>query len=366
MSLPLRDDYDEILRSGITLLDVRAPVEFEHGTFAAAVNCPLLDNDQRAQVGKRYKDEGQEAAIALGHQLVDDVKRAERVEQWTTLAKQSPDLHLYCARGGLRSDISQQWMADAGFTIPRIVGGYKALRKHGIRVVEDSVNSLDVVVVSGRTGTAKTRLIQQRDDSVDLEGLANHRGSAFGRWPSPQPTQATFENALACDFLKLRAANVRQLVFEDEGRNVGRAAIPTSVVDKTSVAPIAVIEATVEQRVEETVTGYITESLAAWTERAPANEGFDAFAEALLQSLDRIRKRLGSRDHAEVRMMMVDAITQHRTRDDQTAHADWIRKLLTDYYDPMYDYQLSARQDRIVFSGSREAVNDWLDERLSR
>ena len=111
------------------MLDTRAPVEFVKGAFPGAVNIPLMNDAEREQIGLRYKQQGQDAAIALGHQLVSGETKAARIRAWADFAHRHPDGCLYCFRGGLRSRIARQWIQEeAGIDYPRVAGGYKAMR----------------------------------------------------------------------------------------------------------------------------------------------------------------------------------------------------------------------------------------------
>ena len=131
----------------------------------------------------------------------------------------NPDGYLYCFRGGLRSQIVQQWLkSEAGIDYPRVVGGYKAMRTFLLETTEQAVAECDFVLVGGMTGTGKTEVLAQLGNAVDLEAHANHRGSSFGKRASAQPAQIDFENVLAIDLLKRRAAGQQQFVLEDEAR----------------------------------------------------------------------------------------------------------------------------------------------------
>lgn len=121
-------DYRDIFLNDRPMMDTRAPVEFVKGAFPGVVNLPLMTDDERQRVGTCYKQQGQQAAIVLGHELVSGAIKAERVEQWAQFARANPDGYLYCFRGGLRSQIVQQWLHEAGLDYPRVGGGYKAMR----------------------------------------------------------------------------------------------------------------------------------------------------------------------------------------------------------------------------------------------
>ena len=203
---------------------MRAPVEFALGALPNAENLPLTNDEEREQIGITYARDGQDAAIKLGHELVSGDTRDERVAAWHAFVDTHPDAHIYCARGGLRSRISQEWLAADGVDVPRIEGGFKAVRKLCMDVLESAPKEKPLVVVGGRTGCAKTVLINERTDTLDLEALANHRSSAFGARETPQPTQISFENSLATAYLRHDAG---MLVLEDESCNMGRLILPT-------------------------------------------------------------------------------------------------------------------------------------------
>ena len=214
-------DYRTLLLQGAPLLDVRAPVEFAGGSLPSATNRPLLTDAERHLVGKRYKERGEGAAIELGNELVRDRVREERVGGWAGFCRDHPTGgYLCCHRGGLRSRTAQDWIeGEIGVRYPLVEGGYKALRRFLIDELTRALDpaAADLVVVGGRTGSGKTRAIEALGGesewegkggvgcSVDLEGLARHRGSAFGRIPEDpdQPSQVAFENGVAIAFLRV-------------------------------------------------------------------------------------------------------------------------------------------------------------------
>lgn len=215
-------DYRAILASDTPLIDVRAPIEFAQGAMPAALNLPLMNDDERAAVGTCYKRQGPDAALALGHSLVNGETREARISAWREASLAHPEGYLCCARGGQRSHISQAWLKEAGVDYPLIRGGYKALRQTAIQVtIEQSQKPM--VLIGGCTGNGKTLLVKQHAQGIDLEGLAHHRGSSFGRTLTPQLSQASFENHLAVELLKKDAT---RWVLEDEGRMIGSNHLP--------------------------------------------------------------------------------------------------------------------------------------------
>ncbi len=142
----------------------------------------------------------------------------------------------------LRSQTTQAWLRETGIDAPLITGGYKALRRFLIDEMEACIASLPLEVLCGRTGCAKTRVIEQQPNAIDLEGLAHHRGSSFGRRPGGQPTQIDFENSLAIALLKQRAAQPTRILVEDESKLIGRCHLPFSLQDQIKSQPRIVIE----------------------------------------------------------------------------------------------------------------------------
>ena len=139
MELPQIDDYRSILLNDIPLLDVRAPVEFDQGAFPLAENFPLINDQEREEIGIRYKNLGQDEAIRLGHELVQGDSKSQRVTHWQNFFEQYPQGVLYCFRGGMRSKITQQWIYEqTGKIFPRVKGGYKAMRRFLIDELEHS------------------------------------------------------------------------------------------------------------------------------------------------------------------------------------------------------------------------------------
>lgn len=358
-------DYRDLFLKDRVLIDTRAPIEFEKGSFPSAINLPLMDNTEREQIGICYAQHGQEAAIALGHELVSGDVKAERISRWIDALEREPEAAFFCFRGGLRSQTTQSWLNERGFDVPLIEGGYKSLRRFLIESLESSLKESNIVVVAGRTGVAKTALLNQCHDSprlatIDLEGLANHRGSAFGKRVKPQPSQINFENAVSIAFLKARHSEALTVAVEDESRLIGRCALPLSLQTCLANAPVIALQASLNERVNHSWENYILQNHTDWRNASEDDDqAFDSFAESLRASLQNIQKRLGGVRYAELSQIMETAISEHRSGNAE-AHKAWIEILLRDYYDPMYDYQLKSKERRVVFSGSFNEVAAYL------
>jgi tRNA 2-selenouridine synthase len=229
-----------------------------------------------------------------------------------------------------------------------------------IEELEKQAQELDMIVMSGRTGTGKTRVLQSFNNFVDLEGLAHHRGSSFGKLLEDQPSQIDFENALSIALLKARHLKGGAVVLEDESRLIGRCALPLSLKERMAKCPLLVLETPLEERIEVVLQDYVIEMTEAFVTRDGEDEGRANFAKYLSDSINRIERRLGSERKNAIQSMMEAALKQQFSVTDEVEryelHREWIVHLLNDYYDPMYDYQLSKKLDRVVMRGSREEL----------
>lgn len=353
-------DYCAILRAETPIIDVRAPVEFAQGAMPAAVNLPLMNDEERAAVGTCYKREGADAALALGHKLVAGDTRQQRIAAWLDACRDAPNGYLCCARGGQRSHITQSWIKEHGIDYPLIVGGYKALRQAAIKATEELVRH-PIILIGGCTGNGKTPLVRQQPQGIDLEGLAHHRGSSFGRTLNAQFSRATFENHLATALLQGAHEQDRvRWVLEDEGRMIGANHLPECLRDRMAQSPIAVVEDPFDLRIERLREEYFTrmhhDFFAAYGEEL----GWQEYSAYLHHGLFAIRRRLGLQRFAELTATLDASLAEQRRSGSTEAHFAWLVPLLNEYYDPMYRYQLEKKADKIVFRGTSEDVMSWL------
>ncbi len=362
---PDATDFRELFLRDTPMMDLRAPLEFSKGAFPHTVSLPLMTDQERAKVGTCYKKHGQDEAIKLGHQLVKGDIKAERMAKWLEFARTNPDGYLYCWRGGLRSQTVQQWLKDEGVDYPRITGGYKAMRRFLIDLFERRVSSHPLIIVGGETGCAKTALLQTVDGMVDLEGLANHRGSTFGKKPDGQPPQIAFENALSVALLRHEEHYPnRPVILEDESMLIGRCALPELLRTRMNEAPLVIIEASMEERVEHSFENYILNKLAEWQRAVGEETAFAAFSEDLHNSLAKVERRLGGLRYQNINRVLERALEAHAAS-DPAQHKDWIRDMLVEYYDPMYRWQLRKKESRVLLRGSAAEVKAYLDQQFT-
>ena len=334
------------------LLDVRAPVEVARGAMPFAAYGPILSDEERHEVGIRYRQAGQDEAVALGYDLTDAVMD-ERVRAWREVCEAGPTA-VMCWRGGMRSKLATEFIGRAD--VPRVRGGYKALRNYVMGELETSLAKKEAYVIGGMTGSGKTALLHdlsgQKDIlALDLEGEAKHRGSAFGSLLEPQSAQATFENSLA---VKLLLSSQRVLLLEDESRNIGHRQLPEPIFQAISEGPVILVEESVASRVNQIHQDYVLSLSDA--------HGVEATKTYLQESLLRLKKRLS----AEVVARGVKGLEAAQSAwADPSAHT-WIEPLLSEYYDPLYRKGLKTMNRPVIFRGSREECKLWIRSLTSR
>ncbi len=232
------------------IIDARSPAEFALDHIPGAINCPSLDDEERRIVGTLYKQQGAFEARRVGGAMVAaNLARylrerfADKPANWKPL--------VYCWRGGLRSGSMVNWWRLVGWDAQQLAGGYKRWRQHVMTLLDERCPQLPLRVVSGATGSAKTRVLHALaalgEQVIDLEALACHKGSLLGNVPGvDQPSQKAFETRLATvlDGLDLS----RPVFVEAESRKIGRIALPTSLIERMRSSPCIEIDATPEAR----------------------------------------------------------------------------------------------------------------------
>jgi tRNA 2-selenouridine synthase len=333
---------------GFTVIDLRAPIEVARGELPGSVNLPILEDQERHLVGIRYKEAGQDAAVDLGHRLTEEAM-PRRVAAWRDVARRGPAV-VTCWRGGMRSSLAQGFLGHP--LVPRVEGGYKALRAHLLSGLEGALGGRRVLVLTGMTGTGKTDLLESLAGSpgllaLDLEGLARHRGSAFGAL-GPQPAQQTFENDLAA---RVVLDDGRTILLEDESRRVGALHLPEPLFRRMTEGPVLLLEAPWHERIARIHRQYIVE---------PAERlGRDRALAALKEATGRLRRRLGS-DLVEGLLAVLDsAFAGDEWRMPETLEP-FIGPLLSEYYDPLYRRAVEAMGRTVIARGTRGELEAWL------
>lgn len=256
------------------VIDVRSPGEFNHAQIPGAFSLPLFSDEERKVVGTAYKQQSREQAIKIGLDFFG-VKMKNMVEEIEGLKSKTVLVH--CWRGGMRSG-AIAWLLDMyGFKVYTLSGGYKSFRNWVLKQFEKEYN---LRILGGYTGSGKTMILhdlkEKQNFVIDLEDLANHKGSAFGAiGENPQPAQEMFENLLAADlFRKTSPGTVTWL--EDESQRIGRLIIPNALWEKMRSSPVYFLDIPFEERLNYLVATY---------------GNFEK--DKLIESIERIQKRLG-------------------------------------------------------------------------
>lgn len=236
-------EFDEII-------DVRSPSEFADDHVAGAINCPVLDDAQRAEVGTLYKQVSPFEARKLGGAYVAQNIATHLRDRFATLPKEWRPL-VYCWRGGLRSDSFITWLRLVGWSAAKLDGGYKSYRRQIVAAIDALPAQFSFRVLCGPTGCGKTRLLHalkaEGAQVIDLEALAAHRGSVLGALPGvAQPSQKTFEAGLVQALEGFRAD--QPVFIEAESRKLGQLYVPTALLARLRAAPCVVVEADFDAR----------------------------------------------------------------------------------------------------------------------
>ncbi|MDQ2964176.1 MAG: tRNA 2-selenouridine(34) synthase MnmH [Pseudomonadota bacterium] len=307
-------------------IDVRSPAEFAADHVAAASNHPVLDDAERARIGTLYTASPFEARkrgaalVARNIAAMLETAFAERAREWRPL--------VYCWRGGQRSRALTQVLNEVGWRAVQLEGGYRAYRRHVRAELARLPARLRFVVICGLTGSGKSRLLaalaRSGAQTLDLEGIARHRGSLLGDLPGdPQPSQKWFESQLFDALGRLDGS--RPVFVESESRRIGSVQMPDALLAQMRVGRALTVVTPLEQRV-----ALLKEEYAHFL-AAPASLG------ACLEPLVEL--------HGKAMMARWGAMA---------AGADWdqlVAELLETHYDPMYTRSLARN-----FPSSRESL----------
>lgn len=351
----------ELLNSS-RFLDVRSPGEFLRAHLPNSTNIAILDDSQRHEIGTTYRHQGQQSAIELGLKLVSGEVKEERVRLWLREINRGAGCLLLCARGGLRSKIAQEWIAEAGAEVIRIEGGYKAVRTLLLSVLQHTPAALPLISLTGNTGVGKTDFLRSLNfpgiKVLDLEALANHRGSAFGSL-GLQPFQASFENSLALTLSNLQVNAASLILVEAESRSIGRVWLSESLCEAMARSPRIELTAPRSERTFRIIDEYITGGLASF-DLLDLEFQILELQNRFRDSLHRIERRLGRERMLEIDTLLSDSFRAHGSATDRETHQPWVEKLLEYYYDPMYEWNFKRNTSPIIFSGSYSEVYTFL------
>lgn len=324
----------EMLAHGFdTVIDVRSPAEYAEDHIPGAISLPAMSNDERARVGTIYKQTSPFAAKKIGAAIVSrnvanhlDGPLADKDGSWRPL--------VYCWRGGQRSGSVGIILKQIGWRTDTIQGGYQTYRRLVYAALYEETVPHRFVLLDGNTGTAKTETLHKLAaigvQTIDLEGMANHRGSLLGSRPEGQPSQKAFESAIACALATLDPA--KPVVLEAESSKIGRLIVPPKVWEAMCAAPRIDLSASLDAR-----TTYLTRTYG----------DIIATPDVLRTRLQPIRQ---FRSHA-----IVDAWEAMLDAADFPALA---RALMVDHYDPAYTKSRAVHEPNVIATIDAGALND--------
>lgn len=313
------------------ILDVRSPGEFVQGHIPGAFSFPLFSDEERVTIGTLYKKEGRNPAVLAGLEIVGP-KLAEFVRRAEALAP-NREVLVHCWRGGMRSS-SMAWLLEtAGFKVYILNGGYKEFRRSALNEIPFPQKLL---VLGGYTGSRKTEILKEIENSggsvLDLEGLAHHRGSAFGSISNlPQPTNEQFENEVFVALFRLQ--NERQVWVEDESNPIGKVHFQKQLYEQIRQSQVAFLEIPIESR-----TQYLVELYG------------DISPEELASAFQRIAKRLGGQ-------AVKEALEALKNKDLRAAAA-----LALQYYDKAYRNGLNSRSTGLITRFDTKSIPALVEE----
>ncbi|MFW6230128.1 MAG: tRNA 2-selenouridine(34) synthase MnmH [Halanaerobium sp.] len=305
-------------------IDARTKEEYQEATIPGAFNIELLDHQERKIIGTIYKQQNPKKAKLKGVEIVSP-KIPDLIAEVNDLARKYDNLIIFCSRGGLRSKSLAEFSDLAGIEVYRLKEGYKGYRRYIIDKLNNYQFKGEIVVLHGNTGVGKTYILKEMEqlgaNIIDLEGIANHRGSAFGSIGLNQPYNQKYFDSLLWKELKQKDKYGNFIFVEAESKRVGHSVIPQFFHQKMKAGDDLLIKASMKKRVENIYLEYIKD--------IESNQ--QQFIERVLESLEAIKKyiikKAGKNSYIKLIKLAEDAKFKELTQ-----------ILLEKYYDPMYEH----------------------------
>jgi tRNA 2-selenouridine synthase len=328
------------------IVDVRSPCEHEVERIPNSINIPLLSNEERAEVGTIYKTEGEVTARRHALRIISP-KIPSIVDEVLALRSSGHALVVHCWRGGLRSEAVASFLSVVGIDCWKLTGGYKAWRRQVLDDFACQRFDFHPIVLYGLTGAGKTEILKILEGAgccvLDLEGLANHRGSVFGGMGlGLQPTQKNFEGLL---WLRLGKLQNQPVILECESRKIGKIALPDLIMERIAGGRRILVEGSLACRARRIIDDY-------------ASKLDEASRRQAVDSLHNLRERLGAKRVLSIQKMFESQETQAA-----------VEALLVDYYDPLYQRHVSGHEPyELIVDGDHPhraatQIKDWVTSR---
>tara|TARA_Y100001970_G_scaffold288149_1_gene414632 strand:+ start:9458 stop:10507 length:1050 start_codon:yes stop_codon:yes gene_type:complete len=318
-------ELNEFRESKGLLIDVRSPDEYYKGHMPDSINIPLFNNEERSIVGINYKQNGKREAVIKGLEIVEK-KLENLISEFISVEKlyiknkkvnsSTNRFKIYCARGGMRSKSIFWLLNKLNYSVITLTGGYKNYRRNVLNKFNESIK---IVLIGGKTGTGKTKLLNKLKNNnyqiIDLEFLANHRGSTFGALGmKEQPSNEHFENLIAENLYN--SDKNKEIYIEAESANIGKCRVPNELFKKMKDSPRIEIIRSEKERINELVSTYSVFS-----------------KDELINSIKRITKRLGP----QRTKLAIESIQNKNWKE--------VCKAVLGYYDKCYEYELKGKSN---------------------
>lgn len=298
-----------------TVIDVRSPTEYAESTIPGSINIPIFTDGERAEVGTLYKQKGQTAAEERGLEIFSG-----KLPSFIHAFKQIPTSKtVFCWRGGMRSKTAATVLDLMGIHANRLTGGIRTYRRWVVDYLQHASFTPDIIVLNGFTGTGKTEILKRLKEHgypiIDLEGMANHRGSIFGQVGKSPSNQKRFDSLLSEELIRYQDAPF--VFMEGESKRIGRVVMPDFLYDKKEHGTQVFIQLPMEERIQTILNDYQP-----WKYPEQINEAFQI-----------IKKRI----HTPVAKEIDDAIQNED-------YVSAVPLLLSYYYDPRYNHSIEQTQ----------------------
>ena len=331
--------YEDIENlNNIVLVDVRSEIEYKNAHIPGAINIPILDNDERCEVGTLYDRVSYELAKIKAVEYVSK-KLPELYKKYLDLEKNYEEIVIYCDRGGYRSTALEKTFRALGMHISKLGGGYKAYRKYITKKLDEYLGRIKVLSLYGLTGTHKTYIIRRLEEDgikvLDLEKYANHRGSIFGSVGLKEKVSQKMFDAYIYEAIKKDPDAT--YITEGESRRIGDIILDEKLYTKMLSSDKILIEASLDERAKNISEDYLPKD----------NE------EEILETFEEFKKFISKERYEKYKEMLL-------AKD----YIELIKDMMKSYYDPKYSYK-NYEYIKTFKDASYEDIKEFIKKHLT-